>query len=103
MEKSLISTLYDKFDWLLRYRIKIKLIQLSRRRGQMLVYKNWVSSMKFFGVKEFFSFILISKMGVKMISRIIMKNLAADPEIGFLTKSISKPFGRARTCRQRRS
>ena len=34
-------------------------------------------------------------MSVKMISRIIMKNLAADPEIGFLTKSISKPFGRA--------
>ena len=27
--------------------------------------------------------------------RIIMKNRAADPEIGFLTKSISKPFGRA--------
>ena len=27
--------------------------------------------------------------------RIITKNLAADPEIGFLTKSISKPYGRA--------
>ena len=27
--------------------------------------------------------------------RIIIKNLAADPKIGFLTKSISKPFGRA--------
>ena len=26
---------------------------------------------------------------------IITKNYAADPEIGFLTKSISKPFGRA--------
>ena len=27
--------------------------------------------------------------------RIITKNHAADPEKGFLTKSISKPFGRA--------
>ena len=30
-----------------------------------------------------------------MNSRIIKKSLAADPEIGFLTKSISKPYGRA--------
>ena len=35
-------------------------------------------------------------MGVKMNSRIITKNHAADPEIGFLTKSISKPYGRAK-------
>ena len=34
-------------------------------------------------------------MGVKMNLRITMKNHAADPEIGFLTKSISKPYGRA--------
>ena len=34
-------------------------------------------------------------MGVKMNFRIITKNHAADPEIRFLTKSISKPFGRA--------
>ena len=34
-------------------------------------------------------------MGVKMNFRIITKNHAADPEIGFLTKSISKPYGRA--------
>ena len=27
--------------------------------------------------------------------RIKTKNHAADPDIGFLTKSISKPFGRA--------
>ena len=27
--------------------------------------------------------------------RIITKNHAADPEIGFLAKSISKPYGRA--------
>ena len=35
------------------------------------------------------------KKAVKMNLRIIMDNLAADPEIGFLTKSISKPYGRA--------
>ena len=34
-------------------------------------------------------------MGVKMNSRIITKSDAGDPEIGFLTKSISKPYGRA--------
>ena len=34
-------------------------------------------------------------MGVKMNLRIITKNHPADPEIGFLTKSISKPYGRA--------
>ena len=36
-------------------------------------------------------------MGVKMNLSIIPKNHAADPEIGFLTKSISKPHGRATT------
>ena len=34
-------------------------------------------------------------MAVKMNSRIITKNHAADPEIWFLTKSISKPYDRA--------
>ena len=34
-------------------------------------------------------------MGVKMNLRIIAKNHAADPEIGLLTKSISKPYGHA--------
>ena len=34
-------------------------------------------------------------MGVKMNLRIITKNHAADPEKGFLIKSISKPYGRA--------
>ena len=34
-------------------------------------------------------------MGVKMNLRIITKNHAADPEIGFLTKSNPKPYGRA--------
>ena len=49
--------------------------------------------MIFFGVKEFFSRISISKMDVKMNLGIITKNHAAYPEIGFLTKSISKPNG----------
>ena len=35
-------------------------------------------------------------MDVKINSRIITKNNAADPEIGFLAKSISKPYGRVR-------
>ena len=34
-------------------------------------------------------------MGEKINLRIITENLAADPEIGFLTKSILKPYGRA--------
>ena len=34
-------------------------------------------------------------MAVKMNLRIITKNQAADPEIGFLAKSISKPNGYA--------
>ena len=36
-------------------------------------------------------------MGVKMNLSIITKNYAADPEIEFLTKSISKPYGNATT------
>ena len=35
------------------------------------------------------------KIGVKMNLRIITKNDAADQEIGFHTKSTSKPYGRA--------
>ena len=47
----------------------------------------------FFCCKKFFmNFDL--KMGFKMNLRIIMKNHAADPEIGFLAKSILKPYGR---------
>ena len=37
----------------------------------------------------------ITKIAVKMNLRIITKNHATDPEKGFLTKSISKPYGRA--------
>ena len=33
-------------------------------------------------------------MGVKMNLKIKTKNHAADPEKSFLTKSISKPYGR---------
>ena len=52
--------------------------------------------MKFFWCQGiFFSGTLISKIGVKTNLRIITKNRAADPEIGFLTKSISKLNGRA--------
>ena len=35
------------------------------------------------------------KMAVKMNLRIIMNNHPADPEKGFLPKSISKPYNRA--------
>ena len=59
--------------------------------------------MKFFGVKEFFSSILISKMGVKTTLRLIMKNHPADPKIGFLTKSIQSRMAAQRPCRQRGS
>ena len=36
---------------------------------------------------------MISKIALKMNLKIRTKNHAADPEIGFLTKSISKPYG----------
>ena len=43
------------------------------------------SKIQFFGRKDFF-LILISKKGVKMNYKIIMKQYAADPQIGFHTK-----------------
>ena len=46
-------------------------------------------------LRNFFSWILILKIAVKMNLSIITKNHAADPVIGFLTKSISKLYGRA--------
>ena len=49
----------------------------------------------FFGVKDFFFMNFDLKIGVKMNFRIITKNIAADQEIRFPTKSISKPYGRA--------
>ena len=45
---------------------------------------------------NFFAWILISKTGVMMNLRMIAKNYEADPEIGFLIKSISKSFDRKR-------
>ena len=36
-------------------------------------------------------------MGVKLNLKMVAKNHVADPEIGFLTKSISKPYDRATT------
>ena len=49
----------------------------------------------FFGDKDFFTLTLISKIGVKMNLRITTKNNEADPVIGSLRKSISKPNGYA--------
>ena len=37
----------------------------------------------------------VLKMSVKIILRIKLKNHVADPEKGFLKKSISKAYGRA--------
>ena len=51
------------------------------------------TKMKFFGVKEFFSGIMISKMGVKMNFRITTKNHAADSKIESSQKSILEPMG----------
>ena len=34
-------------------------------------------------------------MSIKLNFRLIMKNPAVDSEIGFLTKSLLKPYGRA--------
>ena len=45
------------------------------------------------GSRIFFE-IMIFKMSVKMNYRMISKNHAADPEIGFLRKSILKPYSR---------
>ena len=67
----------------------------------MSMYKNRPSKMKFFGRKEFFSEILISKMDVKMNLKIIMKKYAAYPRIGFNTKSTLKQFELTSLFRQR--
>ena len=61
------------------------------------IYEKRTSKMKFIGVKKFIAWILISKMGIKMILRIITKNHEADPELGFFTKSIWQPYGRSMT------
>ena len=53
------------------------------------------SKWNFLGVKEFFSWILISKMDSKMNLRIMTENQAADSDIRFLEKRVQRP------CRQR--
>ena len=60
----------------------------------MSIYENRPSKFKFFGIKDFFHDFDF-KNGFKMNLRIITKNPVATPEIGFLTKSISKPYDRA--------
>ena len=62
-----------------------------------LFKKTWLSKMIFLAPRNFFTWTLILKIAVKMNLRIITKNHAADPEIGFLTKSFSKPHGCATT------
>ena len=60
----------------------------------MSIYENRPSKMFFLTSKNFFmNFVL--KMGLKMNLRIITKNYAADPEIGFRTKSIRMPNANA--------
>ena len=54
----------------------------------------------FFGVKEFFPWILISKMDVKMNLRVITKNHAADLKIGSPFKSILEPIALTSPSRQ---
>ena len=51
------------------------------------------SKMKFFVPRNFLRELWFQKMAVKINLRIILINHAADPEIGFLAKSISKPNG----------
>ena len=65
----------------------VRQLLISRTKGES-------RSTKFFGVEEFFAWILISKMWVKMNLRKITKNNEADPKIRFLQKLILEPCGR---------
>ena len=49
----------------------------------------------FFLSRNFFRKFLLSKIDLKINLRIITKNHAADPVIGFLTQTILKLYGRA--------
>ena len=80
LAKSLVLTLTLAWFALLKY---------------MLVYKSRTSKSIFSVSRNFFIWILISKISVQMNLWMITKNHEGDPEIGFLTKSISKPYGRA--------
>ena len=68
---------------------RIHSYKLPRCRGQIL---STLSVMTFFGGKEFFTRTLISKMALNRDLRITEIH-AADPERGFLAKSISKSNG----------
>ena len=59
----------------------------------VLVNKNRASEMVFLVLRDFFTWFLISKMAEKINLRITTKSHAADSEIGFLAKSISKSNG----------
>ena len=54
---------------------------------------NWLENEIFLVPTNFFTWFFIPKMAVKMNLRKITKNHAADPEIVFLAKSISKSNG----------
>ena len=58
----------------------------------MIIYDNQLSKMKLFSCRGIFSEILIPKMSTKMNLRIITKSYRADPEIGFLRKTILHTF-----------
>ena len=55
----------------------------------------WVFKNDIIGVKKIFPWIPIWKMDMKISFMIITKNHAADSKIWFLTRWISKPYGRA--------
>ena len=72
-------------------------------RGQALTGHQLIIGLRkwnFFGTKEFFSWILISKINVKMNLRIITKTHIADSKIGSLLKSILEPIGLTSQTRQ---
>ena len=63
--------------------------------GGVRYCQRWLENKIILVSSNFHALILIPKMGVKMNFRIITKNHEADPEIGFLKKSIPKPYARA--------
>ena len=69
---------------------------VGKKKLKFFIIKIELRNWNFLVSRNFFAWILILKMSVKMNLRIIMKNHEADPEIGFLTKSISTPYGRQR-------
>ena len=68
-----------------------------------MIYENEPFKSKFFGVKDFFTEILIPKMSMKMNSSLIMKKYAADPEKRFPKKYFSTSIRLTCPFRQRGS